>query len=126
MFAKEIVKHLAEHGVYIPMVGYQFFVGLQTCAKVEKLAAIKKAALMKHLDTKGKVSPIGSHGEKSSELKKAASESLETAELITKVIEAVESAGYEIPGDLPISTFLDAMYPEIGALIRVSSSWRCA
>ena len=41
MFAKEIVKHLAEHGVYIPMVGYQFFVGLQTCAKVEKLAAIK-------------------------------------------------------------------------------------
>jgi hypothetical protein len=41
MFAKDIVKYFAQHGVYIPMVSYQFFVGLQTCAKVEKLAAIK-------------------------------------------------------------------------------------
>ena len=41
MSTKDIVKTLTKMGVYIPMVSYHFFSGLQTCAKTDKFAAIK-------------------------------------------------------------------------------------
>jgi len=77
----------------------------------EKLAAIKAkhAAILKHYDLVGKVSPIGSRDDKDAAQKKAAGESVDAAEeLLAQVVEAVEAAGYEVPEDVSVEDFLEA------------------
>lgn len=78
-------------------------------AKGDELAGKEPDAMLRrYLDKKSKVLPM-KEPSAPPEKKHAVGEEAEDVDaLVNKVVEAVEEAGYEVPGDLPVEDFLDS------------------
>lgn len=84
--------------------------------KGDELAGKEPHAMLRaYLDKKSKVMPMHQPKHAEPEKKKAAGEDVENVDaLVNAVVEMVEAAGYEVPDDLPVETFLEAVEQLMG------------